>query len=63
MKIEVTFDSFEETSYDSLEEAKAAILDANANGVGVERIVEVDEDGNEGKEYGCSWSLELEELD
>ena len=47
----------------TLEEAREDILDHHAEGLGVDRVCEVDDDGEEtGKEYGCTWTVTREEI-
>lgn len=47
MKIQVTYDDYSEDCYKTLDEAREAIEESHAAGVGVDRIVEVDDDGEE----------------
>lgn len=65
MKLKVSYDNFTEETYDSMEEAKDAILEAFANQVNPDCIEELDENGEElddPRYFGCSWSVEIEEL-
>lgn len=61
--IEITYDNFTVEKVNTLQEAKESILEAHANGIQVEQVTEVDDEGDEVKAYGCEWSVELEELD
>ena len=61
--IELRFDDFTAEQVNTLKEAKEMILDYFASGSIVEKVSEIDEDGNELKVYGCTWDVELEELE
>lgn len=61
--ITIHFDDFTEVTVKSIEEATSTIEEANSDSIGVDRIYEVNEAGEEtGKEYGCNWKLVLEEI-
>jgi hypothetical protein len=62
MKIKIVYDDFTEVTVNSTEEAKNNILDCHANGVTVEQIYEVDENGEQinGISYSVSWTVEIE---
>jgi len=62
MKIQINFDDFTVHTCNSLEEAKEAILEAHANGVGVDRVAEVNDLDEEIKVYGCNWTVSLEPI-
>ena len=62
MIFEVEYNDCSITTYATLEEARAGILDANANGVTPDSIGELDDKGNVVRIYGCTWDVTLEEL-
>jgi hypothetical protein len=60
-KIIIQYDSGEHDECDTLDEAKARILAARADGDTVSSIVAEDEQGNPLKWYECEWSLTINE--
>jgi hypothetical protein len=53
--ITITFSDFSQHKTDDIEDAKHTILEAHAEGVSVEEIV--DDDGNM---YSCIWDVQLQ---
>lgn len=62
MRIRVSYDDGTVGDYDSLEAAKVEILEQFAAGALPDQVVEVDEDDNELRYFGCTWDVTLEEI-
>jgi hypothetical protein len=54
-KIRVIYSDCSEGTYDSVEDAESAILEAHAEGAGVESVYDLD-----GNVYSCLWDVKLQ---
>ena len=63
MKILIEWDNGDDDSVvTNLAQAEGVILDSMEYRL-PRRVCEVDEQDNEGRDYGCNWSVKLEEIE